>query len=301
MLPTSREKILDVAEARFAQRGYAGVGLREVAEAAGLGKSGQLVLGYAELVRAWWANNLSLRPNQIVFSEATYLSNGGVRDRLHGFGCWEKKADEALVLIAQTQVGYTTVESPIDGRAGVIRLREGNLIKAADDVPLTTVVQLAPIYVTFALPEQYLAEIRRGVKERTLTVLASDPKDAHKLGEGTVTFIANSVDAVTGTITLKATFPNADQALWPGSFVDVVLRLDTHRGVLVVPSPAVTRGQQGSQVFVVKSDQTVEPRIVTVIRTAGQESILAGGIEPGEKVITIGQSRLLPGSKVTEK
>ena len=211
------------------------------------------------------------------------------------------KADEALVLIAQTQVSYTTVESPLDGRTGAIRLREGNLVKAADDLPLTTVVQLSPIYVTFALPEQHLADIRRGMAERTLPVIARDPKDGHALGEGVLVFIANTVDAATGTITLKASFPNKDVALWPGTFVDVVLRLDTQRGAVVVPSPAVTNGQRGTQVFVIKADSTVETRTVTVVRTVGQESILGKGVEAGEKVITNGQSRLLPGSKVSEE
>lgn len=211
------------------------------------------------------------------------------------------KADEALVLIAQTQVGYTTIESPLDGRTGAIRLREGNLVKVGDDLPLTTVVQLSPIYVTFALPEQHLADIRRGMEARTLPVIARDPKDGHTLGEGTLVFIANTVDAATGTITLKASFPNKDTTLWPGAFVDVVLRLDTQRDAIVVPSPAVTSGQRGTQIFVVKADSTVETRTVTVIRTVGQESILGGGVEAGEKLIINGQSRVVPGAKVIEK
>ncbi len=211
------------------------------------------------------------------------------------------KADDALVLIAQTQVGYTTIKSPLDGRTGAIRLREGNLVKAGDDLPLTTVVQLAPIYVTFALPEQHLADIRRGMSARTLPSIARDPKDGHTLGEGALVFIANTVDPATGTVTLKASFPNMDTALWPGAFVDVVLRLDTQRDAIVVPSPAVTNGQRGTQIFVVTADSTVETRSVTVVRTVGQESILGSGVEAGEKVITNGQSRVVPGAKVIEK
>jgi multidrug efflux system membrane fusion protein len=211
------------------------------------------------------------------------------------------KADEALVLIAQTQVGYTTIESPLDGRTGAIRLREGNLIKVGDDLPLTTVVQLSPIYVSFALPEQHLADIRRGMEARTLPVIARDPKDGHTLGEGALAFIANTVDAATGTVTLKASFPNVGTTLWPGAFVDVVLRLDTQRDAIVVPSPAVTSGQRGTQIFVVKADSTVETRNVTVVRTVGQESILSGSVEAGEKIIINGQSRVVPGAKVIEK
>jgi len=215
------------------------------------------------------------------------------------------RADEALVLIAETQHGYTTIEAPMDGRAGSIRLRPGNLIKAGDDLPLTTIVQLAPIYVTFALPEEHLTTIRKsmepGSKADKLTVTVRDPNDGRSLGEGTVTFIANTVDAATGTITLKATFGNADHALWPGAFVDVSLRLSTDRDAIVVPSSAVTLSQRGPQIFVVKDDGTAEVRPVTVIRAAGQESIIQKGVAPGDKVITNGQSRLFPGSKVIAK
>ncbi len=211
------------------------------------------------------------------------------------------EADEALVLIAETQLGYTTIEAPMDGRTGSIRLRPGNLIKAGDDLPLTTLVQIAPIYVTYALPEKYLAAVRKGMEggeSAKLTVVARDSEDGHTLGEGTVTFIANTVDTSTGTVMLKATFPNENHALWPGAFLDVSTRLSTDRNVTVVPSSAVTISQRGTQVFVVKDDQTVESRMVTVTRTAGQESLLEKGISPGEKVVTNGQSRLLPGSKV---
>lgn len=210
-------------------------------------------------------------------------------------------ADEALVLIAETQLGYTTIEAPMDGRTGSIRLRPGNLIKAGDDLPLTTLVQIAPIYVTFALPEKHLAAIRQGMEgpeKSGLTVTARDAEDGHPLGEGTVTFIANTVDTTTGTIMLKATFPNADRTLWPGAFVDVSLRLATTHDATVIPSSAVTISQKGTQVFVVKEDQTVETRVVTVARTAGEESVITKGLNPGEKVVTNGQSRLFPGSKI---
>jgi membrane fusion protein, multidrug efflux system len=210
-------------------------------------------------------------------------------------------ADEALVLIAETQLGYTTIEAPMDGRTGAIRLRPGNLIKAGDDLPLTTLVQISPIYVTFALPEKHLAAVRKGMEgggTSALTVIARDPEGGQTLGEGTVTFIANTVDATTGTVQLKATFPNGDRSLWPGAFLDVSLRLSTTPGATVIPSSAVTISQRGSQVFVVKEDNTVEPRVVTVSRSAGQETLVEKGIASGEKVVTNGQSRLFPGAKV---
>lgn len=209
------------------------------------------------------------------------------------------KADEALVLIAETQVGYTTIEAPMDGRTGSIRLQPGNLIRVGDEQPLTTIVQLDPIYVTFAVPEQHLAAIRKGLDgSKPLTATVRDAKGGGVLGEGNVTFMANTVDTSTGTITVKATFPNKDHALWPGAFVDVSLRLAVDSGVTVVPSSAVTQSQRGPQVFVVKEDGTAESRAVKVARTVGQESLISEGISAGEKVVTNGQSRLMPGSKV---
>lgn len=213
------------------------------------------------------------------------------------------KADEALLLIAQTQEGYTTVEAPMAGRTGAIRVREGNVIKLTDEEPLTTIMQMAPIYVTFALPEQHLDALRKGLDapDNKLTVTVRDSRDGRTLGEGTVTFIANTVDPGTGTITAKATFDNKDRALWPGTFVDVSVRLGVDTGVVVVPSSAVMVGQAGQQVFVVKADGTAETRRVTVPRTAGQESIIAEGVAAGETVISGGQSRVLPGGKVIPK
>jgi membrane fusion protein, multidrug efflux system len=211
------------------------------------------------------------------------------------------KADEALVKIAGVRLGYTTIEAAIDGRTGALNVQAGNLIKDNADTPMTTIKQLAPIYVTFAVPEQNLADIRRGLAERKLPVSALDPKDGKPLGEGEVTFVANAVDSSTGTITLKATFPNDDRALWPGAFVDILVRLDTEPGVTVVPASAVTIGQKGPQVFVVKEDGSADLRNVTVGRTVGQESVIRKGVEPGEKVVTNGQLRLVPGSKVLPK
>jgi multidrug efflux system membrane fusion protein len=211
------------------------------------------------------------------------------------------KADEALVLIAETQVAYTTVESPIDGRTGATRVRPGALIKVGDDLPLTTVVQMAPIYVTFSIPEQFLAAVRAGMADRKITVSAFEPRIGTKLGEGDLTFIANTVDMTTGNVVLKATFKNTDRALWPGAFVDVTLHLDQERAVVVVPSPAVTIGQVGMQVWVVKEDQTVELRPINPGRTVGQESIILEGLKEGERIVVNGQSKILPGAKVIEK
>lgn len=211
------------------------------------------------------------------------------------------KADEALAEIARVQLGYTTVESPIDGRTGALQVKAGNLIKASADTPMVTINQLAPIYVTFSLPEQHLADIRKNSAERKLPATALDSKSGKPLASGELTFISNAVDVATGTILLKATFPNDDRALWPGAFVDVVLHLATEPNALVVPSSAVTNGQSGQQVFVIKEDATVELRPVEIERSVGEESVLRRGLNAGERIVTDGQSRLTPGSKVDVK
>ena len=211
------------------------------------------------------------------------------------------KADEALVKIAGVRLGYSSIKSPINGRTGAVNVQAGNLIKDNADTAMTTIKQMAPIYVTFALPESHLADIRRGMAERPLPVTAFDPKNGRPLATGEVTFIANAVDMTTGTITLKATFANDDRALWPGAFIDVVMRLDTETDVTVVPSSAVTIGQKGPQVFVVKADGSAELRSVVVVRTVGPECVIRTGVEPGEKVVTNGQLRLVPGAKVIVK
>jgi membrane fusion protein, multidrug efflux system len=210
------------------------------------------------------------------------------------------KADEALVEIAKVRLGYATIEAPISGRTGALRVQQGNLIKENADDPMVTIRQVAPIYVAFAVPEQYLAEVRANSAKSKLTVIALNAKTGEQLATGELTFIDNTVDTTTGTVILKGTFSNEDRALWPGAFVDVRLRLRVEAGVTVVPSSAVTVGQRGTQVFVIK-DNKAELRPVTVRRTVGDESIIEKGVQSGEKVVTNGQSRLVPGAQVTIK
>lgn len=210
------------------------------------------------------------------------------------------KADEALVEIARVRLGYTTIEAPISGRTGALKVQAGNLIKENADDPMLTIRQVSPIYVAFSIPEQYLAELRANSAKTKLEVIALDPKNGAQLAVGDLTFIENTVDMTTGTVVLKGTFANEDRALWPGAFVDVRLRLRVDAGVTVVPSSAVTVGQRGTQVFVIKDDKA-ELRPVTVGRTVGDESIIQSGVNAGEKVVTNGQSRLVPGAKVVIK
>jgi multidrug efflux system membrane fusion protein len=179
-------------------------------------------------------------------------------------------------------------------------VQAGNLIKENADDPMLTIRQVAPIYVTFAVPEQYLAEVRLNSARSKLAVVALDPKNGSQLAVGELTFIDNAVDMTTGTVTFKGTFPNDDRALWPGAFVDVRLRLRVDAGVTVVPASAVTVGQRGTQVFVIK-DNKAELRTVTVRRTVGDDTIIEKGVQAGEMVVTNGQSRLVPGAQVTIK
>jgi membrane fusion protein, multidrug efflux system len=210
------------------------------------------------------------------------------------------QADEAAVENARLQLEYTAIMSPIDGRTGAITVQKGNVVKA-NDVPLVTINQITPIYVTFSVPEQELANIKKYQATGELHVAASIPQSSIKPVNGTLTFIDNKVNTTTGTIVLKATYPNHDHALWPGQFVDIVLTLTTEKDRVIVPSQAVQTGQQGQYVYVIKDDMTAELRIVSPGRLYGDWTVINTGIAAGEKVVTDGQLRLVPGTKVEIK
>lgn len=211
------------------------------------------------------------------------------------------KAEQAAVENARLQLAYTHITAPMAGRTGNLLIHEGNVVKANDaGNPMVTINKVRPIYVAFSVPEQYLDEIKRYRAEGALRVEAAVPGQA-ETARGDLAFVNNSVDPTTGTIQLKATFPNADSALWPGQFVNVVLTLTTQRGVVVVPSRAIQTGQSGSYVFVVKPDLTVDLRPVTPGRTVGGDTIVQKGVASGERVVTDGQLRLGPGAKVDVK
>jgi multidrug efflux system membrane fusion protein len=210
------------------------------------------------------------------------------------------KADEAAVENARLQLEYTAIMSPIDGQTGAITIQKGNVVKA-NDVPLVTINQITPIYVTFSVPEQDLANIKRYQASGELHVDVNIPQGNKTPVKGTLTFIDNKVNTATGTIMLKATFPNQDRALWPGQFVDVVLTLTTERNRVVIPTQAVQTGQQGQYVYVIKDDLTAELRVVTPGRLYGDSTIIDKGIAAGEKVVTDGQLRITPGVKVEIK
>lgn len=207
------------------------------------------------------------------------------------------RLNQASVERARLDLAYCSIRAPMDGRSGSIMVQAGNVVKANDAV-LVSINQVVPIYLTFAVPERELPEIRRRQNAGRLAVEAEEPATGRRLGRGELTFVDNTVDRATGTITLKATFPNTDRVLWPGEFVNAVLTLATETNAIVAPTGAVQTGQQGTYAFVVKSDATVESRPVTVARNAPDGVVIAKGLAAGETVVTDGQLRLSPGAKI---
>ena len=210
------------------------------------------------------------------------------------------RASREAVENAKIQLGYCYIYSPMNGRTGSLFVKPGNIIKA-NDVPIVTLNQISPIYVTFSLPEQNLPEIKKYMAGDNLKVTAVIPNDEKNPQEGALTFVDNAVDMTTGTIRLKGTFENREKRLWPGQFVNVTLTLKTHPNAIVVPSQAVQTGQEGLYVFVVKPDLTVESRPVAVGGSLGGMTMVTKGLQPGERVVTDGQIRLVPGAKVEIK
>jgi multidrug efflux system membrane fusion protein len=209
-------------------------------------------------------------------------------------------ADEAAIQTAQINVDYCKIYSPIDGRTGVLMLKPGNLVKAAD-VPILVINQVSPIFVNFTVPQEYLAEVRKYMSQGSLKVEATVPNDAAPPEKGTLTFVDNSVDTTTGTIHLRATFPNGDNKLWPGLYVSVLVTLAVQDNATIVPAHAVVPGQKGPIVYVVRENLTVEARSVTSSRTVGEDAVITGGLRIGEEIVTDGQSLLAPNAKVEIK
>jgi len=210
-------------------------------------------------------------------------------------------ADRAAVDNAKVQLQYATIAAPIAGRTGALMVHPGNLVRANDTQPLVIINQIAPIYVTFAIPEAQLPAFKRYMAQGTVRVTAQAPNDTGPAASGRITFVDNAVDQTTGTIKLKGTFANENRHLWPGQFVNVDVTLSTEPNAVVVPAPAVQTGQQGTFVFVVKPDQTVELRPVTADRSIGGDTVIDKGLKPGETVVTDGQLRLVPGARITVK
>jgi multidrug efflux system membrane fusion protein len=251
-----------------------------------------------------------LERNQLEVKRQTELAGRGVasaqklEDVKTSVAVYEAtvRASEATVENARVNLNYTTIRAPITGRTGSVALKRGNVVKAVDTaptvMPLVTITQLRPIYVTFTVPERHLADLRAAMAEGQVAVVATIPSQPQAPVTGTLTFIDNQVDVATGTISLKAKFANDDDRLWPGQFVNVTLTLGVQANAVVVPSVAVQVGPNGPYVFVIRQDSTVELRLVKPDRIAGDETVIASGLAADERVVVDGQLRLGNGTRV---
>jgi len=213
------------------------------------------------------------------------------------------KQDQGQIDAARTQLSYTSIESPLDGRTGMRQVDAGNIVHVADATGLVVITQLQPISVLFTLPQQTLPQVAKAMRQGVAKVLAfaqgTTGGQTGLLDTGTLTVLDNQVDPTTGTIKLKATFPNPGNRLWPGAFVGVQVQVDTANNAVVVPPAAVQRGPRGAYVYVVNADGSTARRDIQVGHEDAQQSIIAEGVKPAEKVVIDGASRLNDGSKVT--
>ncbi len=211
-------------------------------------------------------------------------------------------ADRANVDRARLQLDYCTITAPISGRTGRLLVDAGSQIKAADDKGgMVEIAQIMPIQVAFAVPQQHLAEITARMAEAPLRVEALIAGTPPLTRSGTLSFLDNKVNSQTGTILLKAEFANTDRALWPGQFVTATLTLATRPEAILIPAVAIQVGQEGLFVFVLTPDGTVESRAVTAGMSLGEETVIEKGLLPGDRVVTEGQLRLVPGARVEVK
>lgn len=209
-------------------------------------------------------------------------------------------ADKAAIENAKVQLQYATIAAPLSGRTGALMVHPGSLIRANDATPLVVINQVAPISVSFSVPERQLPDLKRYMARGSVVVHAEAPNQAAR-DTGRVSFIDNLIDRATGTIRVKGTFDNRGRHLWPGQFVNVTVTLTTVPDAITVPSVAVQNGPQGQFVYVVTQEKAVEMRPITIERTRGDQTVIASGVVAGETVVTDGQLRLTPGSKVAIK
>lgn len=213
------------------------------------------------------------------------------------------RASEATLENARVNLNYTTIHAPITGRTGAVALKRGNVVKAVDTAPnvapLVTITQMRPIYVALTVPERYLADLRGAMAAGAVPVVVTVPGQPQAPIAGSLTFIDNQVDTATGTILLKARFPNDDARLWPGQFVNATVTLGIQANAVVVPSVAIQIGPNGPYVFVIRQDSTVELRLIKGDRAVGDKTVVAEGLAAGERVVVDGQLRLANGARVS--
>ncbi len=210
------------------------------------------------------------------------------------------KNDQAQIEYAAVQLAYTAITSPITGRTGVRMIDAGNIVQTTDTTGLVVVTQIEPISVLFTLPEDDFGVVNRQIAAGPLTVAASSRADNKVLGQGTVLLINNQIDQTTGTIQLKATFPNTDHALWPGQFIDAQLLVETRHNAITVPSAAVQSGPQGLYAYVIKADNTVQMQTIKVsgANPGSPTALIESGLSAGDQVVVDGQLKLRPGVSV---
>jgi len=209
------------------------------------------------------------------------------------------QSDQAAIESAQATLAYTTIRAPIDGRTGIRQVDEGNIVHASDSTGIVVLTQLKPISVLFNLPQQDITQVNNAFAKGPLAVDAQRSDNDAVIDRGTLRVVDNQVDPSTGTVKLKAEFPNAELQLWPGQFVNVRLLIDTLKQVVVIPTGAVQRGPNGTFVFVVKDDNTTSMRPITVQKQDETQTVVAKGLEPPERVVTTGFARLTDGAKVS--
>jgi multidrug efflux system membrane fusion protein len=208
--------------------------------------------------------------------------------------------DKAAVFNAETQLSYTTITSPIDGVTGIRDVDIGNIVQPSSTTPIVTITQIEPISIVFTLPQDDLPKVQEAMARDSLRVVAYDQNDHTKLDEGTLLLVNNTVSQGSGTIQLKATFPNPKRILWPGEFVNVRLIIGQQHNAVSVPLNALQQGQTGSLVYVVNADGTVQQRPVTITETLDGRALIEDGLRAGDVVVTQGQYRLADGVKVVE-
>ncbi|MFZ0844336.1 MAG: efflux RND transporter periplasmic adaptor subunit [Pseudolabrys sp.] len=209
------------------------------------------------------------------------------------------QADQAAIENSQATLGYTTIVAPIDGRTGIRQVDEGNIVHASSSPAIVVITQIKPISVFFSLPQQDIGRVNSAFAKGPLKVDAQQSDNDAIIDSGTLRVVDNQVDSSTGTVKLKAEFPNANLQLWPGQFVNVRLLIDTLKQVVVIPTGAVQRGPNGTFVFVIKDDNTAGMRPITVQKQDEIQTVVSKGLEPPERVVTTGFARLTDGSKVT--
>jgi membrane fusion protein, multidrug efflux system len=210
-------------------------------------------------------------------------------------------ADQAAIESAQTQLSYTTITAPTDGRVGFRQVDAGNIIHANDSNPLTVLTQIRPSVAVFTLPQKDLADVRDAMLRRPVPVIASDQDNTRQLAEGQLLLVDNQIDQTTSTIRLKARFPNDDDRLWPGEFVRLRVHVGTQADAVTIPPAALQRGPQGFYAWVIKPDNTAEQRPVEAIPTNPDVVIVTKGLSAGESVVVKGQYRLQAGAHVESK